>query len=751
MTGDALPPGIASYGSYEAWLKDVEGYANQLVYLRTLPALPPKEAAPHGVFAGVLTALGITPYAHQLRAFQELEEGKNVVLATPTASGKSLVFQVPALKAALEEGSALLIFPTKALARDQEARLKAMEAQLALPPLTYTYDGDTPPSKRVRARKEGRILLTNPDMLHFGLLPRHPDWRDFLSRLRYLVVDELHYYRGVFGSHAALIFRRLLRVARHYGAHPQIIAASATIQNPRDHAETLFGEGFTSIREQFSPSKRTFAVWLPKALDKEGQVRRSPNIEAAILAEHAALSGVKTLIFTNSRKSAELIARYAQGSLAPERIKAYRAGYTPKERRALEEAFQSGALTVLVSTNALELGIDIGDLDAVILVGYPGSATSLWQRAGRAGRSGKQALVVWIPREDPLDAYYLEHPDRLVENPPEAALADPENPYIYPQHAHAAARELPLGVDEPLWKPELAGDGFVVRGERVYTTRKNPHRAITLRGRGTSFTLKSHDGKTLGRLDERQAYWEAHPGAIYLHQGEAYYVKSLDPETREIVLLPSLEDHYTQPLAETEIWVKHGDEVLPGVWVGRVELSERVVGYVKKRYLTEAVLEEVALDMPELRFHTEAMWFHLPKNPDRPEEPYPVAEALLPAGIHALEHTMIGLLPLFVIADRGDIGGVSYPFYPHPLPSEGGPTVFIYDGHPGGVGYARAGATRFPEWIQATWERLSGCACENGCPSCILSPKCGNQNRILDKHAAREIARALLEKYVNKA
>ncbi len=745
-----LPPAVVPYGSYRAWLEAIEGYAGQIAYAERLRAEPLRPVPYRGAFAGVLQALGLKPYAHQAEAFRALEAGEHVVLATPTASGKSLVYQVPALKTALEGKTALFVFPTKALARDQEKRLLAMEKALAFERrASFTYDGDTHSEKRKKARAQGKILLTNPDMLHYGILPRHPDWAAFLGRLSYLVVDELHYYRGVFGSHAGMIFRRLLRLARFYGANPQIVAASATIENPGEHAERLFGAGFRAIRRKGALSEREFVLWRPKALDKTGEHRRSPNIEAALLAEHAALHGVKTLVFAGARRSVELIGKYTRGSPAAEWIRTYRAGYTPGERRRLEEAFKNGEISVLVSTNALELGIDIGDLDAVILVGFPGSMMSFWQRAGRAGRSGRRALVLWIPRDDPLDAYYEDHPERLVGGEPEAAVADPFNPYLYPLHLHAAARELPLEKDEPIYRPELAGEGFLERGGRIYTTVKNPHRRIVLRGSGPTFRLKDAFGKTIGTLDERQAYWEAHPGAVFLHMGESYLVKRFDAERREIELLPSLEDYYTQPLATTEIFVDAGEEVGRGVWLGKAVLVEQVVGYVKKRYITEAVLEEVPLEMPEIRFATEAVWFHVEPEWLADERGLAFAmEALLPSGIHALEHTMIGMLPLFVLAERADIGGVSYPAYPHPLPSGGGrPTIFIYDGHPGGVGYVREGARRFAEWIAATRDRLESCPCESGCPRCILSPKCGNQNRYLDKGAALKLARALAQRH----
>ncbi len=746
-----LPQALLPYASFAEWLRDLEGYAGQLRFVRVLPANPPNTTPYQGVFSGVLTALGLQPYSYQAEALALLAQGTHVVLATATASGKSLVFQVPVLKALLEGQTALLLYPTKALAHDQLERLRQLAEALGAAELIYSYDGDTPPSQRKKAREKGQALLTNPDMLHFGLLPHHPDWASFLARLRYLVLDELHAYRGVFGTHTALILQRLLRLAWHYGACPQVIAASATIANPTEHAQSLTGLSFAAVRATPSRAEREFGLWVPKALDKAGTLRRSPNLEAALLARHAAEQGLRTLIFTNARRTAELVARYA----ADERVRPYRAGYTAAERRRLEQALQEGSIRVLVSTSALELGLDIGGLDAVILLGYPGSVSSFWQRAGRAGRGTQRALVLWIPREDPLDAFFEQHPELLLTSPAESATADPDNPVLFPLHAHCAARELPIalpnqGQPDPFYKPWHAiQPPLVEKYGRLYTPKRHPHRELTLRGLGQSFSLRDNQGRLLGSLGERQAYWEAHPGAVYLHQGESYLVRNLDLEKREVVLLPALEDYYTQPRAETHIEVLGGEEIQSGVWVGPVVLREQVTGYVKKRFVSENVLEEVALLMPELSFQTEAVWFH----PCEGVAVWPgseeglLGEAQVPSAIHALEHTLIGLLPLFVLAERQDVGGVSYAFYPRPLPSGGGPTLFIYDGYPGGVGYAQAAARQFPRWIAAALELLKSCPCEDGCPRCILSPKCGNGNQFLDKAGARFLAEVLSQRY----
>lgn len=683
----------------------------------------------------MLSRLGLAPYDHQVEAFRLLESGANVIMATPTASGKSLVFQAPVIAAMQTGSTALFIYPTKALARDQKSRLETMADPFELSESVFTYDGDTPASIRRKAREFGRAILTNPDMLHFGILPSHVSWAYFLGKLRYIILDEAHYYRGVFGSHVALILRRLLRIAKHYGAQPQLIAASATIANPAAHAQTLSGLQFAAISANIRPGENEFVVWKPKALDPSGERRRSANLEAAELAVWAATHDLKTLIFTGSRKTAELIGRYTRGTPVEDKIRSYRAGYTAAERANLEEAFRSGEITVLVSTSALELGIDIGGLDAVIMVGYPGSVNAFWQRAGRAGRGRERALTLWIPREDPLDEYFLQRPELLIGSPPESAVADWQNPYLYPPHLHCAARELPVGKNETIYLPEFANEeSFIKRGSALYTSIKSPHRRINLRGGGVIFTLRDADGRKMGHLDERQAYWEAHPGAVYLHQGESYLVRNVDHRKREIVLLPGLEDYFTQPRATTEITVypEQARKLEKGVWIGRVRMREQVTGYVKKRYVTEAVLEEVEQPMPEVSFDTEAVWFHPPVEA--------IAEYQVPGGIHALEHNLIGLLPLFVLAERGDVGGVSYPVYPTSLPSGEGAVIFIYDGYPGGVGYARAGAQKWELWIEAAAELLGNCPCEHGCPRCVLSPKCGNGNQFLDKQAALALA-----------
>ena len=710
-----------------------------------------------GPYEELFGRLGLAPYGHQAKALQHTAEGRDLVISTSTASGKSLAFQLPVL-GALEAGrSALLLYPTKALAVDQLLRLRQLSGSLGLAgdraAAIHTYDGDTATSERAAIRQDARVILTNPDMLHYGILPHHTDWAAFLGSLDYLVLDELHAYRGVLGSHVANVARRLLRMAEAYGAKPVVVAASATVGNPAAHAERLTGRPFLLVDEDEAPAAaREFVIWQPPATDDAGERRRSVNSEAARLAATFARHGVKSLFFCNSRKGAELIRRYAAGLVGEPlgtTIQSYRAGYTAEDRRLIENGFRQGDITVLTSTSALELGVDIGGVDAVVLVGYPGSKMALWQRSGRAGRGDRRALTLLIPGADPLDEYYRTHPDALVDGPVEDAVADPFNDELHPRHLLCAAAEMPLGPGEAVVAPwvDLAEvEGLVKSAGRYRSMGRYPHRRVQLRGTGGRLVrLKDGMGRSLGATDFATALRELHPGAVYLHQGEQYLVATLDLERGIARLLPHIEDYYTQPRSETDVEILGplksrnlvvGEVEAPprGVHVGRVRVRHQVVGYVRKRYFSEAVLEERVLDLPEVSYDTQALWFDLEE-----VEGLPAAQDL-PAALHALEHTLIGLLPSFVLCERADVGGVSYPLYP---PS-GQPLVFVYDGAPGGVGYARAGAAAFGAWLSAARDLLAACPCSTGCPRCVLSPKCGNGNQFLDKGAALVLANALL-------
>lgn len=743
---DELPDCLADYASFHAWLTSQEGYRGQVNFYGFLPPRRETEGPPYqGRYATYLETLGIRPYTHQVDALSAVEAGDNVVLATATASGKSLCYQLPSLDA-LEQGRcALYLFPTKALAHDQLEKLQQLAAQFGHARLVHSYDGDTPTPERQQARNQASCILTNPDMLHYGILPYHGQWAQFLGRLELIVIDELHSYRGVMGTHVGNILRRLLRLAAHYRASPRIIAASATIGNPAAHAESLSGLEFTPVTtETNARASREVIFWRPPELSQNdpNHRRRSPNMEAADLASLFVKTGLKSIVFCNSRKAAELVRRYARGQLTDdeaEQLSSYRAGYTPEDRRALELAFKRGDLRVLTATSALELGVDVGGVDAVVMVGYPGSMSALWQRAGRAGRGDKRALTLLIPGNDPLDEYYLNHPDLIMESTPEDAVADAFNSEIHPLHLACAAAEKPLADGEPIVGRVDPGElpGFFRRGEHWLYQRRYPHRRISVRGTGgKQVALRDGTGKRLGRADMATALRELHPGAVYLHQGENYLVRNLDLERGVAVLLPHLEDYYTQVRSETDIEVLEPESQQRGIHTGRVRVATQVTSYVRKRFIHESVLDERLLDLPELAYPTQALWFSVQHVADA------VPPDLLPGAMHALEHTLIGLLPAFVLCERADVGGVSYPRYP----DFDEPVIFIYDGYPGGVGYARAGAARFPTWLTAAWELLRDCPCQSGCPRCTLSPKCGNGNQCLDKGAARTLAEALLER-----
>lgn len=742
--------------SFHGFLTQLPEYEGQVAAYHFFPPRKRVEGNGYdGPFAELLERAGIVPYEHQAAALLAAAERRDVVVATATASGKSLVFQAPVLAGLEEGGTSLLVYPTKALAGDQLLKLRGLAGAVGLTRATervQIYDGDTAAERRAGVRATAGALLTNPDMLHYGILPHHAAWAPFLGRLRYLVLDELHAYRGVLGSHVANVVRRLLRVAALYGGRPTVIAASATVGNPGQHAERLVGRPFEVVSADAAPrGAREFIIWRPPVV-QGSERRRSANSEAAALAAQFVRSDIKSIFFCNSRKGAELVRRYAAGLLGDElaeRIESYRAGYTPEARAALEDAFRAGAVTVLTSTSALELGVDIGGVDAVVMVGYPGSKVAMWQRSGRAGRAGGRALTLLIPGADPLDEYYVGHPDALLDGPVEDAVADPFNDVLHPRHVICAAAETPVTPGEPLVAPwlDLGGvDGLVrLRDGRFASRRRYPHRRVELRGGGGHrVKLKDGLGRTLGVTDFATALRDLHPGAVYLHQGEQYLVAELDLQAGVARLLPHIEDYYTQPRSETDIEVigplppLEGAGVVgappPGIHVGRVRVTHTVTGYVRKRFFSEAALDERPLDLPEVAYETHAMWF------EATGLVAPPAAADMPAALHALEHTLIGLLPAFVLCERADVGGVSYPVYP----ATGAPTIFIYDGHPGGVGYVRAGAAVFSTWLTAAAALLAGCECKGGCPRCVLSPKCGNGNQYLDKAAAEVLARAML-------
>ncbi len=744
-----LPDCLKNYSSYHQWLADSKAYKDQISFFSFFPEQKEGQRPLYqGRYSEILTKLALRPYHHQVEALTALEAGQHVVVATPTASGKSLSYQIPTLDALDHGATALYLFPTKALAHDQLEKLQGLAAGFSLDGLIASYDGDTPANKRRLLRESAACLLTNPDMLHYGILPHHGLWSRFLGRLKFIVVDELHSYRGVMGSHVANILQRLLRLAQHYGSSPQIIAASATIGNPAEHAKNLSGLDFVAVcQDSGFRAARELIFWRPPDLpssESDDLRRRSINLEAADLAVRFVRVGLKSIFFCNSRKSAELVKRYAVGQLADDEaalMQSYRAGYTPEDRQDIEAGFKRGDIRVLAATSALELGVDVGGVDAVVLLGYPGSMTALWQRAGRAGRGDRRSLTLLIPGNDPLDEYYLNHPELIADAKVENAVADAYNTELHPLHLACAAYEKPLAEDEVILGEMAAfleeSALFEKRRKRWLYCGSYPHSKLSVRGLGGQrIVLKDGFGKRIGLSDFESALRELHPGAVYLHQGEMYLVRNLDLDNGVAVLLPHIEDFYTQARSETDIEILSQEATLYGVNIGRVRVSSQVSSYVRKRYISEAVLDERPLDLPELSYPTQALWF------DVSEVASVVHPSELPAAMHALEHSLIGLLPVFVLCERADVGGVSYPNYP----ATATPLIFIYDGYPGGVGYTRAGASVFADWLEAAKELLQDCPCKSGCPRCVLSPKCGNGNQHLSKEGALNLAEALLKR-----
>ncbi len=805
-----------------AVLQHAKGYAGQLVHVQTLPAraarygsLRERLSAPvqRALAAGGAAQL----YAHQAEAINLALAGHNVVVATSTASGKTLAFNVPVLEALARDplARALYLYPTKALAQDQLGKWQTLIKAAGdgiVNPLAATYDGDTPQGARVRIRKQTRVLLTNPDMLHAGILPNHPLWAEFFRHLKYVVIDEAHTYRGVFGSQVACVLRRLRRVCAIYqgnggarrtrasivrnlragasdrrnqptsasleagASHPdssrpsaaavQFIATSATIANPAEHFTLLTGLPVTVVSDDGSPhGPRTFALWNPPFIDKTRTTRRSANHEASDLFTQLVSGGVRTIAFARARVVAELLLRYARqqlGKARPElvdKVAAYRAGYMAEERRRIERELFGGRLVGVTATSALELGIDVGGLDASLLVGYPGTIASMWQQAGRAGRGSAPSLSMLIALDNPLDQYYMRHPDVLLGKPSENALLDPDNVYILQRHLPCAAHESPLRVEEGGQDDEaLFGPGFVdamvqlersgalqYTGEKwVYTASDYPAQDVSLRdAEGDRFAVLDAQNtyKMIEELSASTAPQRVHPGAVYLHQGESYLVSEFNYDLRHAIVQQAPVDYYTQPRELNDVRIvrslRHRETPGGLAYLGRVRVRSQVIGYRRIQHFSETVLGEEPLDMPLTEYETVAMWWDLP--PELPAQL--VARGLdFLGGIHAAEHAAIGILPLFAMCDRWDIGGLSTPRHGDTDVAQ----IFIYDGFPGGVGIAEKGFDLLPELWAATLDVIKACPCTGGCPSCVQSPKCGNFNQPLDKQAAAVILSWLL-------
>jgi DEAD/DEAH box helicase domain-containing protein len=745
------------------FLEDLVGEADaaeRLVHVEELPGRDPELAPVPGLpdpIPARLRHLGVEGlYPHQLRALELEGEGRNVVVATGTASGKTLVYSLAFARRAVEDArrTALFLFPTKALARDQLRQIRA----LRLPQIrAAVYDGDTPPGERPLIRRTANLILSNPDMLHAAILPSHARWADFFLRLSLVVVDEAHVARGVFGSHVAMVLRRLRRLVAHYGGDPRFVLASATIGNPSELAERLVGVPFDEVHEDASPrGEKLFCLWNPPMVDDWSGSRRSAISEAAYLLSRLVGTDTRAIAFTRSRRAAELLAELARSSLPPGvqgRVKAYRAGYLPEERRALERALAEGDLLAVASTSALELGIDVGSLDAAVLTGYPGTRASMWQQAGRAGRRSEASLAFLVAQDDPLDQYLVTHPEDLFRKPPEAAVIDPTNPYVLGPHLLCAAREHPLDPDELRFfgdaGPEVAGrlvdDGRLVdrRGRLHHRGTDPPHKAVDIRSAsGHVYPIVEADtGALLGTVDESRAFLQVHPGAIYVHQGEQYEVVELDLVRRVALVREADVDYYTQSKDTTDIEVravlaesKVGETPM---FFGEVRVTSQVVGYQRKMHLTGEVLDERPLSLPPQTLISRSVWWAVPDDVIARAR---VGPPDLPGAAHAAEHAAIGLLPLVATCDRWDVGGVSTAFHPDTSSC----AIFIYDGYPGGAGISERGFASGPRLLRATLEAIRACPCQSGCPSCVQSPKCGNGNEPLDKHRAADLLEAVL-------
>ena len=731
------------------WEGLLEG--EELAHLREEPAREARTVAvPDEVDARVRAAIGVDRlYEHQAAVWEAARRGEHVVVTTGTASGKTLAFNLPVLDALAREpkNRALYLYPTKALAQDQARTLAGYKVPRLKPAI---YDGDTESERRWQIRKWANVILTNPDMLHIGVLPHHDRWGDVLSNLRYVVVDEAHVYRGVFGSHVGNVLRRLRRMAKVYGAEPQFLLASATIANPGELVRAITGLDATVIGDDAAPrAERTVALWNPPLVDEELGLRASPLAEAARLQAELVSRGLRTLTFAKSRKAAELIHRFtAERVRDPKQLSPYRAGYTPSQRREIEQRLLDGHLLGVSTTNALELGIDIGLLDAVISVGFPGTVASLRQQWGRAGRRG-HGLAILVASEDALDQYFMREPDALLGRRVEAAISDHANPRVLDGHVRAAAFEAPLDDtdrtilgDEALERAALLPELKLTGAGYVWGGRDYPAARVALRSASTDpFTIVDASiGTVLGLVERERAYSTVHDGAIYLHLGEPYLVRRLDHETRTAVVEPFAGDFYTQAKKETTTSILRPERTERRLGLelsfGEITVSEQVVGYQKKSIRTQETIELVQLDMPETSFDTEAVWY-LPE-PEHLEGLEEMPKLL--GALHAAEHAMIALLPLWAMCDRWDIGGLSTNLHFQ----TGRPTVFVYDGHAGGVGIAARGFDRFEDWVADTARLLAGCPCSNGCPSCVQSPKCGNLNEMLDKSAALTLLRRMV-------
>ncbi|MGN5732806.1 DEAD/DEAH box helicase [Arthrobacter psychrochitiniphilus] len=754
----------------------------QLQHVRRIPARQAVHRPwPDWVHPDIVRAysfLGVDqPWLHQVEGATSAYQGQHTIVATGTASGKSLAYQLPALDAVhraalrlaenpglLEADGAVALYlsPTKALAADQLAALNSLN----LPTLrAATYDGDTAPGDRRWIRDHSNFILCNPDMLHFGVLPNHTWWARFFKRLKYVIIDEAHSYRGVFGSHVALLLRRLRRICAHYGSDPVFIGASATSADPGSSFARLIGAPVTTFAQDSSPhGATTVALWEPELTEFPGEngakTRRTAIAETADLLANLVSAHVRTIAFIKSRRGAETISTVTKRLLEnvdaslPPRVAAYRSGYLPEERRELEKALRAGDLLGISSTSALELGIDISGLDAVLVAGWPGTKASFFQQIGRAGRAGQDALAAFVASDDPLDTFLVHHPEAIFDSALEATVFDPANPYVLGPHLCAAAAELPLTPDDlaifddsaPAVLEQLVEQGYLRRRPAGWFWT-HPQRAaamVNLRddGGGPINIIEADTGALLGTMGSPQSHYQAHTGAVYVHQGTSYVVLELNEADHCALVRRGTPDFYTTARDVTQIEVV--ESVKHELWgpvemhFGAVQVRTQVVSFQRKATISNEVLGEEPLELEARDLFTKAVWFTMDNATLLAGG---LVEPQFPGALHAAEHAAIGLLPLVASSDRWDVGGVSTALHA----DTGQPTIFVYDGHPGGAGFAERGFDMARTWLRATMEAIEACECPSGCPSCIQSPKCGNKNNPLDKRGAVMLLKILLD------
>ncbi len=744
-------------------LRKERRFSKQIMELRYIPPKNPEynKLSVSEKLRDILKKQGIEHfYSHQVEAINLIRQGENVVVMTPTASGKSLIYNIPVLESIIDnpENKALYIFPLKGLEQDQVKNLNDLFMKTGIPSLYTTlasgskrvtgsglmpaeiYDGDTTSYKRKKIRNTiPNVIFTNPDMLHLALNPFHRKWEDFFRNLRYVVIDEIHTYSGVFGSNVAHVMRRLRRICRYWGSEPQFIASSATIANPSEIAERLIGIKFKVVDRSGAPQAGRYFLFIVPL--------ESPYTETTRLFIKCIKAGLRTIVFTKARKITELIYSWTIKS-EPElegKISPYRAGFLPRERREIEQRLFSGELIGVISTSALELGVDIGGLDCCILCGYPGSISSTYQRAGRVGRHGQESIVAMIAIPDALDYYYMRHPEAFFEKTHEAVVIDPENKNILKRHLSCASSEIYLRENDSVYDikklmpviDELIKEGILNPGRKGniwFSKKRFPHRDVGIRAIGEPFNIIDESGKVIGELSGARIFRDAFPGAVYLHRGRQYLITAFDLEKKKIICRDVDVNYYTQALSKEETKVIEAKESIEykGITItwGSLKTTQRIIGYEKKRIFDRVRISRHPLDMPEFVFDTEGLWIKI----DKETESFIESSGFDLAGtLHAFEHTAIACIPLFALCDRGDIGGLSYTFYPDFKQ----PVIFIYDGYEGGIGLTKRALSVIKDWFDITLKVIDECPCEDGCPSCVQDPQCGSGNHPLDKEGAK--------------